>query len=181
MNLIERSGVTPQWMIEKGFSESFASRFWKYVTITDSCWIWNGSMRRYGYGVLRMGGRGFGFVSAHVASWMMRNGPIPKETPWVLHDCPVRDNPSCVNPGHLWLGTPDDNSKDLVAKHNTCRGERQGSRKLTWESVGQIRSRWPSESTYQLARCFGVSQGVIFSVVKFKSWVTFETSASVRS
>jgi hypothetical protein len=114
-------------------------RFWKQVQISDGCWEWTGSRRnRFGYGCFNVAG---GKVLAHRMAWKIRNGAIPNRL-CVLHRC---DNPPCVNPDHLFLGTRGDNAHDMEAKERsrhptglangrhtkperTARGERHGFR-----------------------------------------------------
>lgn len=75
------------------------------------CLVWNGHRSRTGYGIMACGRRGPRRV--HRISWIEQRGPIPAETPCVLHRC---DNPPCWEIGHLWLGTQADNMADMVAK-----------------------------------------------------------------
>ncbi len=84
--------------------------FWDKVEIINGCWLWMASRRSpKGYGqVVRYGKP----QSAHRVSWELANGPIPKGL-CVLHKC---DNPPCVNPSHLFLGTPKDNADDSIRK-----------------------------------------------------------------
>lgn len=70
------------------------------------CWVWLGRRRAKGYGVFLRGS------DAHHFSWVVHNGPVPARL-WVLHRC---DNPSCVRPSHLFVGTPSDNVQDMLAK-----------------------------------------------------------------
>ena len=85
-----------------------SERFWCKVEKTDSCWNWKASLKS-GYGGFQYNGH---FVRAHRASWHMHNGPIP-EGIFICHKC---DNPLCVNPEHLFLGTHRDNVLDAVSK-----------------------------------------------------------------
>lgn len=71
------------------------------------CWIWTGARMRYGY--FQYGKK---LIGAHRVAWELRNGPIPDGL-YVLHRC---DNPPCVRPDHLFLGTAADNTADMVAK-----------------------------------------------------------------
>lgn len=76
------------------------------------CWIWISTKIKRGYGRMTIAGRA---ILAHRISWVIHNGAVPDGL-FVLHDCPNGDNPSCVNPKHLWLGTQADNSKDMERK-----------------------------------------------------------------
>lgn len=90
-------------------------RFWRFVQKTDDCWLWTGAHGNYGFiSVSERLGESHQLL-AHRVSWELHHGPIPDDL-WVLHNCPGGDNPLCVNPSHLWLGTPADNSQDMVAK-----------------------------------------------------------------
>jgi HNH endonuclease len=75
----------------------------------DECWVFTGGRNNSGYGQIWYASECHG---AHRVSWALHRGPIP-EGMWVLHKCDVRD---CCNPAHLWLGTPQDNVQDAIAK-----------------------------------------------------------------
>jgi hypothetical protein len=79
------------------------------------CWQWIGSVNKQGYGLTYLFGK---FYIAHRASWRLFNGEIPRGNGYhgtcVLHRC---DNPSCVNPKHLFLGTLKDNNQDMIKKN----------------------------------------------------------------
>ena len=87
-------------------------RFWAQVRKGRGCWTWVGNLAAKGYGKIRTAGRGSAWLYAHRASWQLHNGPIPNGL-CVLHRC---DNPPCVNPEHLWLGTWADNNRDMALK-----------------------------------------------------------------
>jgi hypothetical protein len=78
-----------------------AMLFWSRVTKTEGCWEWKGKSAPLGYGHVQK-------TYAHRRAWELHFGPIPDGL-WVLHSC---DNPICVNPSHLRLGTPVDNVRD---------------------------------------------------------------------
>jgi len=104
-------------------------RFWNYVDKNgaNGCWVWTASRHRFGYGLLvkeqsttKKRGR---HRTAHRLSWELHNGAIPKGLS-VLHHC---DNPPCVNPAHLFLGTQADNNRDMFAKGRNKIGRRKGN------------------------------------------------------
>ena len=102
-------------------------RFWEKVLKTESCWIWVGC-KQSGYGFI------FGVGGAHRAAWKLLRGEIPDGME-VLHNCPGGDNPACVNPAHLWLGTHADNMRDMKEKG---RGRGRCSSKVALEAVEEL-------------------------------------------
>lgn len=100
-------------MRRKGSPENLFTRFMRFVLKTDGCWEWIGCKVSSGYGRIWTGEKNKWKKSwSHRVSWEMFRGPIPKGL-CVCHSC---DNPSCVNPEHLWLGTKTDNHRDMVRK-----------------------------------------------------------------
>ena len=86
-----------------------SERFFDYVNKSDGCWEWIGGKNDLGYGRFRVG---YETRQAHRVSWVLHIGKIPRNL-FVLHRC---DNPSCVNPDHLFLGTAQHNSDDKFQK-----------------------------------------------------------------
>lgn len=151
----------------------FESKFVK----TDGCWNWMGARCRDGYGNFRLGNR---TVGAQRITYMVYVGPIPDGL-CVLHRC---DNPACVNPAHLWLGTHTDNMRDSVSKGRFTRahGERNGNVKLTIEKVLEIRELIARGQTrYSVARKFGASWSNINSIVRGKTWIQVTEPAERRT
>lgn len=87
-------------------------RFWSKVKITstEGCWLWLGGKKRNGYGTFRSEGKTY---TAHRVAWFYLYGELPPSHMLACHTC---DNPSCVNPSHLFLGTHSDNALDSVVK-----------------------------------------------------------------
>jgi len=173
--------ITPRWMIEQGFSGSFARRFWKRVQITDTCWVWVGAKNEKGYGKINQGPVGGHSKRAHVVSWMLHRGPIP-EGLCVCHNCPGGDNPACVNPNHLWTGTNYQNRRDSVLKGTNNRGSKNGSSKLTESIVLDIRRRAASgEKQRLIAHDLKMSESTISSIVHRVRWSWLKDSSVDRT
>jgi len=158
-------------------------RFWEKVNKDgpNGCWLWTGSCGVYDYGSFWLGnGRTIG---AHRLAYELCVGPIP-EGMFVCHHC---DTPACVNPGpgHLFLGTPKDNTQDALKKGRMATGLRQGTHthpesrvhgtrhgnaKLTDEIVRIIRATVGDVSGVVMARRYGVTSKTISSVRNGKTW-----------
>lgn len=157
-------------------SEPIEVRFWRYVRASDadSCWLWSGSKKEDGYGILRMSGCARKAIRAHRLSWEIAHGPIP-DGMLVCHKC---DNPPCVNPSHLFLGTNIDNSRDRDAKGRTDlrglrtnlpTGERHSTARLTDEEIATIRrERAAGVAPGELARRFGTCRKYVWAIVNYK-------------
>lgn len=141
-------------------------RFWSKVQTADSdvCWEWQGATTANGYGAYWDGKA----LYAHRVSWELEFGDIPEEL-CVLHHC---DNPGCVNPKHLFLGTKADNTADMVAKGRQARGSRNGMAKLNEANVLKIRELLKQGCLTQvsISEMFGVARNVISQVSTGKRW-----------
>lgn len=136
----------------------------------SDCWYWFGSQDTGGYGVIR--DKNLNSTKAHRLSWNLFYGEIPDKM-MVLHKCDVRN---CVNPDHLFLGTQNDNMKDMAKKKrgvNVPRiGERNPMHKLNSESVKSIRIEYShGKISYKnLGKKYNVSPMTICRVVNYKLW-----------
>ena len=131
---------------------------------SNDCWDWNGYKDNIGRGRFRIGSSSDGTRRkelAHRVSYGYFTGDIP-EGMHVLHKC---DNPSCVNPKHLFLGDHADNMEDMAKKL------RSGRAKLTPDDVREIRKRWnDGESQYSIAKDFPVNTASIWRAANGEDW-----------
>lgn len=163
-----------------------AQRFWPKVRKTDSCWMWIGGGNHAGYGSFSISRsakpqrRG-----AHVVSWFLHTGNFPPSGLFVLHHC---DNPSCVRPDHLFVGTHHDNMFDMRQKGRQLRGDARRAT-MNIQRGSKTRSAVLNEAqvsailrdyigaqdqkygaTRRLAKQYRVSEATIYMIVKRKTW-----------
>lgn len=146
-----------------------AQTYEHHVRRQDGCWEWGGYHNDAGYGIARWGGRAGEVMLAHRLAWTLFKGPIPADLD-VLHRC---DNPGCVNPDDLFLGTNLDNIHDRMDKKRKgggALGEENQAAKLTVAQVLDIRRRFSPGQGPALAREFGVGHALIYAVVKRRIW-----------
>ena len=142
-------------------------RFEGKYRITPSCWEWTARCDAKGYGefYLRHGVK----ISAHRVSYMFYVGEIPKNL-LVRHKC---DNPRCVNPMHLEVGTHFDNIHDCIqrGRRNIQQGEKARNVKLSDQEVAQLRDLYASGlfSPGKLSRLYEISQSQAYRIVHCKS------------
>src|SRR5690606_5411912 len=134
---------------------SLRDRFYDKVSPepNSGCWLWTGATNELGYGVIGLGRREQGTAKAHRVSYELHKGPTNGLC--VLHEC---DNPACVNPSHLFLGTLKDNSRDCVRKGRNFIPDNRGTKakwaRLNEDHVREIRMRRLKGTEY--ARMYGV-------------------------
>jgi len=139
-------------------------RFLKKVNKTDDCWIWLGAKKtRSGYGNFFYRKK---VIHAHRASYLIFIGSIPDNL-YVCHHC---DNPSCVNPKHLFIGTQDDNMKDMIKKNRSgnTKGSKNGNSKLSEGDILEIRQS--EEYSFVLAKKYSISPTQVCNIRKRKVW-----------
>ena len=186
----EAAQTVPRERKEIKLSPKDEDRFWAKVDKSggpDACWLWMASRNRKGYGGFRIGRRIF---KTHRIAWTLANGSIPHDGSHngicACHRC---DNPSCVNPAHLFLGTNAQNNKDKESKGrgNPARGDKNGARihpermlrgeaqtnsKLKTEQAIGIRALYDTGRFTQkeLADTFNVSRTLISFIINRKAW-----------
>jgi len=151
----------------KSHSDSI-TRFWSHVEINDlfDCWNWTACKDRDGYGQFHFKSKQY---KAHRVAWILSYGEIP-EGLIVCHHC---DNPSCINPTHLFLGTHLDNAKDrdLKGRGADHRGNDGIESRLKPEQVIAIRELYQTEKNQsEIARMYKMSHSGIGLIVNRKTW-----------
>lgn len=143
------------------------SRFWALISLNfapGACWLWTGDTTGAGYGRFKHGGHR---ISANRIAYALFNGETPSGM-FVCHKC---DNPGCVNPNHLFLGTPTDNMVDKVAKKRHAHGERTGTSILKTAEVLEIdRLLAEGASLKRVADAFGVSKRTVHKIKARQNW-----------
>lgn len=141
-------------------------RFWSKVKKTRGCWLWIAGKNKRGYGWFR-DSNGESRL-AHRVSWELVNGVVPDGL-LVLHTC---DNPSCVRPDHLFIGTHRDNVRDMIEKGRAVyvKGEQHGRAKLGEKEVKEIKRKYFEGSVLQLSKFYRVSPSMITRILMNKSW-----------
>lgn len=166
---LRRAGLVPVGTRARGTLEE---RFWRFVDKSGECWTWTGGSRgQKGYGMIQIGGKGSPKVLAHRLSYELHHGSIP-EGLVVMHSC---DNPSCVNPSHLAVGTQSQNILDAINKGRkfvpelpVFKGSAHHKAKINEEQAKYIRTC--GRRTDELALEFGLSKTTVIRIKSGKIW-----------
>lgn len=136
-------------------------KFWSKVSKSDdgSCWLWTGYINANGYAIMSISRRGY---RASRISYFLHHGHISED----LHICHRCDNPACVRPDHLFLGTRSDNMKDSVEKG---RFTKHGA-KLTPDQVQAIRRDYAPGRVPAMCEFYGVRQSTIYEIIHGHTW-----------
>lgn len=179
INICERCGKAYRTYPSKQGRSRFCSRvcqnggplpvrFWARVRRSADCWEWQGAIdHKWGYGQISVAGK---MQLAHRIAYKLAYGSLPDDL-LVCHKC---DNPRCVRPDHLFLGTSTDNAHDKVRKGRQAdhHGEKNPHAKLTSEQVQAIRTRFAQGGIrpIELARQYGVTNTTISMIVRGQTW-----------
>lgn len=152
--------------------DRFYATGWDLVLVRDDlglCWEWRGRPNSAGYG--RITDDSGKLMFAHRMSYRLHRGVDPAGM-YVCHRC---DNPPCVNPDHLFLGTNRDNMADMVSKGRQMRGVRYGRARLTEADVREIR-RLCGLGVVQrrIAEAFRIAPSVVTLIKQRKAWAHVE-------
>lgn len=144
--------------------QPLADRFWPKVDTSSDCWRWMGALLPSGYGYI---GRKDGTSLAHRVAFELTHGSIP-DGMLVCHRC---DNRACVNPAHLFLGTPADNSIDMVTKRRSTEGEHNPSARITRQIAVEIRElRAQGLTQSAIAARYGIGQSQVHRIIHMQHW-----------
>lgn len=136
-------------------------RFWSSVDRTNECWMWTGPVCKDGYGKFTIRRR---TIRAHRYAFEVTYGTVPTGS-LVLHLCDV---PGCVNPSHLYIGSPADNMADKVARGRCPRGASHGMAKLNEAQVLTIRAA--VGAGHEIAKLFGVDRVTVNNIRSRRTW-----------
>jgi transposase-like protein len=143
-------------------------RLWANTDKSGECWIWKGNTDKDGYGSIRISSRKA--MRVHRLSFFLST-KIDPAGKLVCHHC---DNPGCVNPAHLYLGTALENNRDKVTRGrcNWAKGEKVFNAKFTKEQIKDIFRQYRQGGVLQadIAKYYGVTQGAIHLILSGKCW-----------
>lgn len=144
-------------------------RFWKMVLKTGKapshipeigqCWSWLGDTDNYGYGHIFVDGK---MMKAHRFSWIIHFGAIPR----IFHVCHHCDNPPCVRPEHLFLGTDMDNMRDCIEKGRYVAPPRHYGTRMNRETVDAVKKLRKEGASYEtIHKSLGISRTAAWNLI----------------
>lgn len=148
------------------YTNKTVQRFETKVNKTSSCWLWTAATNGLGYGQLRVQHKA---LYAHRMAYEIYKGRLqPGEI--VRHTC---DNPSCVNPAHLVVGTMADNSQDALSRERFGAQRALGNAKLTWELVREIRALLATKlhTKQAIARRYKIGAKTVYHIEVNNQWI----------
>jgi hypothetical protein len=145
-------------------NELIVERLHHYSERVGECLMWRGQLNEWGYGYTQILGKRF---YVHRLLWIVTNGPVP-EGLLVCHDCPDGDKPACIEINHLWLGTPRQNTQDMIAKG---RSKMKLTRQFTNEQAREIlRLHDDGVSNVELGKRFKADHSIIARMVRRETY-----------
>lgn len=154
--------------------EATKAKLARYTKLTDSgCMEWQRGLNMHGYGETSVCN---GKIKAHRLSWALANGRMPFIGMEICHTC---DNRKCINPEHLFEGTPKDNQQDSIKKsrkvyfgHANVDSEKTWNCKWTWADIRSMRSDYAAGvDPKEIAHKYGMKRGYLRKIIANKMWV----------
>lgn len=162
-------------------SNALIKKIWDNTLVTNDCWIWQGSKNPAGYGNMWTGER---YDRPHRIVWCYANNSWIANGQQVCHHC---DNPSCVNPDHLFIGTSKDNHQDMIAKGRQNRPDHVGINHprtfFTEDDIHNIRLALSKGTRpVELARKYGLSISTVQSIKTQNNWshITYQDELQAK-
>jgi hypothetical protein len=142
---LKSNGISPRLCYEENTGERLRANFSSRTEVDSAtgCWIWKGAINSRGYGVIHTEGRQ---QRAHRVAWYLRHGVYPPNDRFVCHRC---DNPKCVNPDHLFIGTGTDNMQDAKSKG-----------RLAWQRQTHCKNGHELVFIYKRRRCLTCDRSI---------------------
>lgn len=134
------------------------------TTITDDCWLYNGSTGKDGYARFRYDGK---YKVVHRFIYETFYGPLKKEQ-LCCHKCDVRN---CINPAHIFIGSSKDNLQDMVKKGRSLTGEKNHKCRIKEDDINKIiEMRKNKETLESIGKKFEVTKHAIYSILNGRTW-----------